>query len=42
MTTSLIKKITLCCNLQPVERMEENSNTGSRKHDVSNSISLSR
>ena len=36
------KKITLCCNLQPKERMEENSNTGSRKHDVSNSTSLSQ
>ncbi|MBI5282230.1 MAG: hypothetical protein HY858_11160 [Candidatus Solibacter usitatus] len=36
------KKITLCCHMQTVERMEENSNTGSRKHDVSNSDSLSR
>lgn len=35
------KKRTLCCNLQTVERMEENFNTGSRKHDVSNSGSLS-
>jgi len=36
------KKITLCFNLQTIERMEENFNTGSRKHDVSNSNSLSR
>lgn len=36
------KKMTLCCPMQTVERMEENSNTGSRKHDVSNSDSLSR
>jgi hypothetical protein len=27
--------------MQTVERMEENLNTGSRKHDVSNSTSLS-
>ena len=36
------KKRTLCCNEQTVERMEENFNTGSRKHDVSNSASLSQ
>ena len=35
------KKRTLCCNLQTVERMEEIFNTGSRKHDVSYSGSLS-
>lgn len=34
------KKMTLCFNLQAIERMEENFNTGSRKHDVSNSNSL--
>ncbi|MBI4889201.1 MAG: hypothetical protein HY821_01170 [Acidobacteria bacterium] len=39
---TLYKKITLCFNLRAVERMEENFNTGSRKHDVSNSNSLSR
>ena len=36
------KKMTLCLNLQTIERMEEIFNTGSRKHDVSNSNSLSR
>lgn len=36
------KKMTLCFNLQTIERMEEIFNTGSRKHDVSNSNSLSR
>ena len=36
------KKMTLCFNLQTIERMEENFNTGSRKHDVSNSASLSQ
>lgn len=34
--------MTLCFNLQTIERMEEIFNTGSRKHDVSNSNSLSR